>query len=87
MQPAAAAHGATANLADSAPAARAKAQANYYASYGHPSTIHRVVSSDDGTPWVIIAGSLAGVCLLLGGSAAIAGRRPRSQTRTPRVAI
>jgi hypothetical protein len=74
-------NGATSGLSDSA------SQARYYASYGHPQTIHRVVSADDGTPWLTIAGSLAGVCLVISGSAAIAGRRPRGQARKPRVAI
>jgi hypothetical protein len=73
-------NGAT-GLSDSA------SQARYYASYGHPQTIHRVVPTDDGTPWLTIAGSFAGFCLLIGGSAAIAGRRPRGQARTPRVAV
>jgi hypothetical protein len=80
-------NGATTGLSDSATGARAEAQARYYASYGHPQTIHRVVSADDGTPWLTIAGSLAGFCLVIGGSAAIAGRRPRGQARTPRVAV
>jgi hypothetical protein len=79
-------NGATTNLSDTATATRAEAQGRYYASYGHPQTIHRVVSADDGMPWLTIAGSLAGVCLVIGGSAAIAGRRPRGQARTPRVA-
>lgn len=90
-----ASNGATANLLDSAsrtpqtpPALRrAWSQRLYYTSYGHPQTIHRVVSADDGTPWGTIGGSIAGVLLLIGGSAAFAGRRPRQPTRTPRVAV
>jgi hypothetical protein len=90
-----ASNGATANLSDSAsrtsptpPAMqRAWAQRLYYTSYGHPQTIHRVVPTDDGTPWLTIGGSIAGVLLVIGGSAAFAGRRPRQHTRTPRVAV
>jgi hypothetical protein len=88
-------NGATANLSDSAsrtpqtpPAlSRAWSQRLYYTSYGHPQTIHRVVSADDGTPWLTIGGSIAGVLLLIGGSAALAGRRPRHPAPTPRVAV
>jgi hypothetical protein len=80
-------NGATTGVSDAATAARGEAQARYYASYGHPQTIHRVVSADDGTPWLTIGGSLAGVCLVLAGSGAIASRRLRSQARAPRIAI
>jgi hypothetical protein len=88
-------NGATANLSDSAsrtpqtpPAvSRAWSQRLYYTSYGHPQTIHRVVSVDDGTPWLTIGGSIAGVVLLIGGSAALAGRRPRRPAPAPRVAV
>jgi hypothetical protein len=79
-------NGATANLSDSATATGA-AQARYYASYGHPQTIHRVVSVDDGTRWFTIGGSIAGVLLVIGGSAALARRRPRHPAPTSRVAI
>jgi hypothetical protein len=74
-------NGATSGLSDSA------SQARYYASYGHPQTIHRVVATDDGTPWLTIGGSLAGVLLVIGGSAAFTVRRPRHHARTPRVAV
>jgi hypothetical protein len=90
-----ASNGATAKLSDSAsrtsptpPAlSRAWAQRLYYTSYGHPQTIHRVVATDDGTPWLAIGGSIAGVLLVIGGSAAFTVRRPRHHTRTPRVAV
>ena len=63
----------------------ASPQARYYASYGEPASIPqpaRQVSTGGGTDWTMIAAALAAL-LILGGSAAMAGR---SRLRTRRTA-